>query len=422
MSADLGMSSVVPLSRIPKIVGVVQAGGQGSRMDVLTRERAKPALPFAGSYQLVDFALSNFGNSGIPDVWVSVQYEASSLDRHLAGGRPWDLDRTRGGYRRLVPEEGQASGSEGFSAGNADDLLKIGAQLREAGAEVVVVTSADQVYRLDMRAVVAQHLERGSEATIVTVEVPLAQAKHKTVVDVGRDGVVQGLTDKPTAPPHGTIAAEIFVYDVQVLLRTLDAIRHERAQADPGLTEGIGDFPDRLLPRLVEGGKTHAYALTGYWRDLGRPSAYLAAHRELLRARVDVFDDPAWPILTRSPEMPPPMMHAGSVVEDSMISPGSHVHGTVRRSVVGPGCVVEAGAVVEDSVLMHRVRVASGAQVFASVVDDSCRVGEDAQVGAQPKRWPPSDSAVVLVGRESHVAKGVVLEPGARLEPGTTAS
>ena len=190
MSADPGMSSVVPLSRIPKIVGVVQAGGQGSRMDVLTRERAKPALPFAGSYQLVDFALSNFGNSGIPDVWVSVQYEASSLDRHLAGGRPWDLDRTRGGYRRLVPEEGQASGSEGFSTGNADDLLKIGAQLREAGAEVVVVTSADQVYRLDMRAVVAQHLERGSEATIVTVEVPLAQAKHKTVVDVGRDGVV----------------------------------------------------------------------------------------------------------------------------------------------------------------------------------------------------------------------------------------
>ena len=230
------MSSVVPLSRVPKIVGVVQAGGQGSRMDVLTRERAKPALPFAGSYQLVDFALSNFGNSGIPDVWVSVQYEASSLDRHLAGGRPWDLDRTRGGYRRLVPEEGQPSGSEGFSAGNADDLLKMGAQLREAGAEVVVVTSADQVYRLDMRAVVAAHLERGSEATIVTVEVPLAQAKHKTVVDVGRDGVVQGLTDKPTGPPHGTIAAEIFVYDVPVLLRTLDAIRHERAQADPGRT------------------------------------------------------------------------------------------------------------------------------------------------------------------------------------------
>ena len=408
--------------RIPRTLAIVLAGGQGSRMGALTDEQAKPALRVGGSYRLIDIALSNLANSHLRAVWVVEQYLPHSLNEHLSAGRPWDLDRTRGGYRRLVPEEGQASGSEGFSAGNADDLLKMGAQLREAGAEVVVVTSADQVYRLDMRAVVAQHLERGSEATIVTVEVPLAQAKHKTVVDVGRDGVVQGLTDKPTGPPHGTIAAEIFVYDVPVLLRTLDAIRHERAQADPGLTEGIGDFPDRLLPRLVEGGKTHAYALTGYWRDLGRPSAYLAAHRELLRGRVDVFDDPAWPILTRSPEMPPPMMHAGSVVEDSMISPGSHVHGTVRRSVVGPGCVVEAGAVVEDSVLMHRVRVASGARVFASVVDDSCRVGEDAQVGAQPKRWPPSDSAVVLVGRESHVANGVVLEPGARLEPGTTAS
>lgn len=317
MSADLGMSSVVPLSRIPKIVGVVQAGGQGSRMDVLTRERAKPALPFAGSYQLVDFALSNFGNSGIPDVWVSVRYEASSLDRHLAGGRPWDLDRTRGGYRRLVPEEGQAS---------------------------------------------------GSEATIVTVEVPLAQAKHKTVVDVGRDGVVQGLTDKPTAPPHGTIAAEIFVYDVPVLLRTLDAIRHERAQADAGLTEGIGDFPDHLLPRLVEGGKTHAYALTGFWRDLGRPSAYLAAHRRRTGLR----------------------RRGGS----DRRGLGAHAPGAGRFRCTG--------------LRLGRRRLVPGRRG---------RAGR-----GPPNPWPPSDSAVVLVGRESYVAKWVVLEPGARLEPGTTAS
>ena len=147
-------------------------------MDVLTRERAKPAIPFAGSYQLIDFALSNLSNSGIPDVWVSVQFEASSLDRHLASGRPWDLDRTRGGYRRLVPEEGRTRAVEGFSSGNVDDLLRISPQIAELAPDVVVVMSADQVFRLDVRQVVAQFihhsLERRSRGSLAHYRVPAA--------------------------------------------------------------------------------------------------------------------------------------------------------------------------------------------------------------------------------------------------------
>ena len=173
------MPSVVPVAQTARILAIVQAGGQGSRMDVLTRERAKPALPFAGSYQLVDFALSNLAHSGIPDVWVSVQYQAGSLDEHLAGGRPWDLDRTRGGYRRLVPEEGDADSLGGFSTGNADNLMRIADDIASVAPDVVVVTSADHIFRLDLRAVIDEHLRRGAEATIVTSEVSLEEARHK---------------------------------------------------------------------------------------------------------------------------------------------------------------------------------------------------------------------------------------------------
>ncbi|MBM6545089.1 NTP transferase domain-containing protein [Janibacter sp. YIM B02568] len=409
-----------PFATPPHVLGIVQAGGKGSRMDVLTRERAKPAVPFGGSFQLIDFALSNLSNSGFPDVWVSVQFEASSLDRHLASGRPWDLDRTRGGYRRLVPEEGRTRAVEGFSSGNVDDLLRLSPQIADLRPDVVVVMSADQVFRLDVRQVVAQHLTQGSEVTVVTAEVAKTEAKHKTLVDVGDEGLITGMSEKPTTPEHGVVAAEIFVYSTDALLRELDALRRELAQEEPGLPDGLGDFP-RLVERFVERGTAHAFALEGYWRDLGRPGAYLAAHRELLRGKVDVFDDPTWPIRSHFPELPPAMVHAGAVVEDSLLTPGTQVRGTVRRSVLGPGCVVEAGAVVEDCVLMDEVVVRADAVLTAAVVDHRCEFAKGATVGSSPKRWPPADSAVVLVGRESTVGPGVSIEAGARLEPGTTA-
>lgn len=415
------MLAVVPADRSPRILGIVQAGGRGERMDVLTRERAKPALPFAGSYQLIDFALSNLGNSLIPDVWVSVQYQAGSLDRHLSGGRPWDLDRTRGGYRRLVPEQGGSSAVEGFSSGNADDLLRMSRDIATAAPDVVVVTSADQVFRLDLRAVIDRHLTRRAQCTIVTTTVAKAEARHKAVVTLGRGGVVRRLDYKPADPSCGVIAAEIFVYDAKVLLRELDGLRRDRARVDPGLAGGLGDFGEHLLPRLIAGRKTYAHELPGYWRDLGRPGAYLAAHRDLLVGKVDVFDDPRWPMLTRFPELPPAAVSAGAVVEDSMLSAGCSVAGTVRRTVLGPGCRIEPGAVVEDCVLMEGVHVTAGARVTATVLDDRCVVGRDARVGSPPRRWPAADSSVVLVGADSRIGDGVTLEPGARLEPGSTA-
>ena len=185
----------------PVVLAVIQAGGQGSRLDVLTRERAKPALSFAGSFQLIDVALTNCAHSGISDVWLSVQYQAGSLHHHLAAGRPWDLDRTRGGLRWLMPEEGGGSAAQdGFSNGNGDDLHRFADAIRAFAPDVVVVMSTDQVLALDLRPVVAAHLERGSHCTLVTTEVSRTQAAEKAVVTVGQASRVTAIDYKPERP------------------------------------------------------------------------------------------------------------------------------------------------------------------------------------------------------------------------------
>lgn len=410
------------MTRRPKVLAIVQAGGKGSRMDVLTRERAKPALPYAGHYQLVDFALSSLANSGVTDVWLSVQYLATSLHKHVAAGRPWDLDRTRGGLQWLPPEEGSGSAAQsGFSEGNGDDLYRNLDSIRDFGADVVVVLSADQVFGLDLRDVVDQHLDNGSSCTIVTTEVSRAQAAAKAVVEVGAGGVVTGLDYKPENPDATTIAAEIFAYHPSRLAAALEDLRAERVDAADGDDSGIGDFGEHLIPRLVEDGSVHAFALPGYWRDLGTPSEYVAAHRDLLAGRVDVFDDPQWPILTRWPELPSAHLRRGATVEHSVVSAGADIAGTVIGSVIGPGVRVAKGAVVEDSVVFAQTTIEAGAEVRAAVVDSECTIGRGARVGETPPGTRIGDDRIVLVGHESRVGRGVVVPPGARLEPGTRA-
>jgi glucose-1-phosphate adenylyltransferase len=179
-------------------------------MDVLTRERAKPALPFAGTYRLVDFVLSSLSHSGIRDVWLSVQYQAGSLDSVVSGGRPWDLDRTRGGFRRVVPEQGSGSAAEsGFSRGNADDLLRMRDDLERSGADVVLVASADHVFAMDLAELVDAHVSSGADATVVTADVGRDEARHNVVVHT-RGATVTGVEVKPSSPGATTVATELF--------------------------------------------------------------------------------------------------------------------------------------------------------------------------------------------------------------------
>lgn len=410
------------MTRLDRVLGIVQAGGAGARLDVLTRERAKPALPFAGDYQLIDFALSCLAHSRIPDVWVDVAYLASTLQRHLAGGRPWDLDRTEGGFRLLAPEEGAMPVESGFASGNADSLMKIWRQVETQEPELVVVMSADHIFRLDLRDVIDLHRERGAECTLVTAQISATEAMTKAVVQVDDDRVTE-VAYKPERPCGTTVCTEISVYDAAVLGETLaeltrqlrSRVRHD----DPPGESGLGDFGEHLLPWLVERGRTFAFPLASYWRDVGRPEAYLEAHRDLLAGRIDVFDDPERPVRTRLEHRLAARLSDGCRVIDALISPGAVVRGTVLRSVLGPGVVVGAGATVEDSVVMAETVIGPGATVLTAIVDERCTVGRRATVGARPSGTRPDPGDVCLVGRESRIGDGKALPPGSRLEPGS---
>ncbi len=408
----------MPRPDAPTVLAIVQAGGQGSRMDVLTRERAKPALPFAGSYHLVDVALSNLANSGVDHVWVCVQYQAASLDGHLQSGRPWDLDRNHGGYRRMVPDQGTGV-YDGFSTGNGDMLYRIIDQIRALDPDLVVTVSADQVFRLDLRAVILEHLAKEAVATVVTTKVSRTEAKHKAVVSIGADGAVSRIVDKPDKAASTLISAEIVVLDTEVLLETLEELRDELSdQAEEGDT-GLGDLAEHVLPRLVTTGRVHPFELRGYWKDMGRPETYLAAHRDLVRGRVDIFDDPHWRMRGNQPDIVPARVRDGAEVSDSILAAGSDVAGTVRRSVLGPGVVVQKGAVVTDSVIFTGTVVEAGAVVATSIVDEGVRVRRGARVGATPA-GRATDATITLVGGQCDIPAGAVVEAGGRLEPGTT--
>ncbi len=411
------------------MLALVQAGGQGSRMDVLTRERAKPVLPYGGMHRLVDFVLSSFANSGLVDVWVSVEYQVASIDDYLSGGRPWSLDRNRGGFRRMVPQSGSGSPTEDeFAHGNADLLLRMSRDLMRFGAQTLVVASADHVFAADLAPVIERHVESGADATVMTSEVTKREASNNVVVLTGAGGRATGVEVKPSRPSSGVVATEIFLYRTDSLLEALFELRRELSadadeDADPGegADSGLGDFGEHLLPRLISGGTVRTEPLSGYWRDLGRPGAYLDGHRDLLAGRVDVFGHDGYPVISHWDDRPAARLRQGCHVEESLLSSGADVAGEVVRSVIGPGVVVEKGARVEDSVLFADCRVAAGAQVFTTIADDRSSFGPRCVVGELPTSRVARDDEVTLVGRDSVVGRRRQVSAGARLEPGTTA-
>jgi glucose-1-phosphate adenylyltransferase len=402
------------------VLAIVQAGGAGSRMDVLTRERARPGLPFGGVYQLVDFPMSNLRHSRIEDVWLSVQYQADSLDEQVANGRPWDLDRDAGGFRLLTPQQGGSPDADGFASGNADELFRIRDQIAATGPETTIVLSSDHVYRLDFNDAIDTHRRKRAECTVVTTEVSRAEASHHATVESNRVGRVTGFAYKPSRPSTGVVATEIFLYDTTTLLDVLDQLHRELTETATPESNGLGDFGEHLLPRFVDRGRTFVHALPGYWRDLGRPETYLAAHQDLIRGETDLFSDRSWPILARIPQRSPAVICAGARVEDSLLSPGCRVLGSVRRSVLGPGVTIERGAKVTDSILFADATVQEGAAVSWAILDRNVVVQPGATVGARPRSTPARSEDLTLVGRDSRIGPKTSVPRGGRLEPGTT--
>ncbi len=405
-----------------KVLALVLAGGQGGRMEVLTRERAKPALPYAGVYRLIDFALSNLAHSGIDNVWVVVQYETHSINDVLANGRPWDLDRTHGGLMILPPQQGAGAKDTGFAEGNADAIFRNRRLLREFDPDLLLVLSADHIYKLDYNDVIATHRAKDATCTLVTTHVPIAEASNFGVVKLNRENRVTGFDYKPEEPTSDIALTEVFVYDAAVLLETLETL-HARLDRDgEGGGAGLEDFGDQLLPELVRAGKVYAHELEGYWKDVGRPETYFQSHMDLLADHPGLaLDDQRWPVLTLEPQRMPAKIHETAAITNSLISPGCDIRGTVARSVLAPGVFVEEGATVRDTIIFHDTVVEAGASVQFAIVDALVRIGARARVGGEPKNEPPTTEELTLIGQEATIEGASTIKRGARVDPSATA-
>jgi glucose-1-phosphate adenylyltransferase len=405
--------------RVPKVLTLILAGGEGSRLEVLTERRAKPAMPFAGTYRLIDFPLSNCMHSELSEVWVIQQYEPYSIVDHLANGRPWDLDRTYGGLRILHPHTGDRTG--GFHKGNADAIHRNRAYIEEFRPEVLLVLSADHVYKLDYRDVVERHIETGADLTIVTTEVPAEEATRFGIVQTHGDRVTD-YAYKPAEPKSSTAATEVFVFRPDALLDRLADLAAEKARSDSDDDEDtVEDLGDETLPSLVGEGRASAFPFEGYWRDVGTVDSYWHAHMELATATAAIdLDDPAWRIRTLGSERSPASVTEGATIARSLLSPGCTVHGIVLRSVLSPGVVVRDGATVIDSVILHDTEIGEGAEVSGAIVDRAVRVGEKARIGrgAGPRTTAED---IAIVGMGVSISDGAEIARGARLEPGASA-
>ncbi len=338
------------------MLAIVLAGGEGGRLRPLTDGRAKPVVPFGGVFRLVDFALTNCLHSGLTDVWVVEQYEPHGLNDHLANGRPWDLDRTEGGLQVLPPWKGE--GEDGFVEGNAEALRSHAKIIEGFAPDVVLTMSADHVLRLDLREVLAFHLGHGKGLTIVTKDLPGEDVSRYGVVRVSGK-VVKRFDYKPEEPKGHTVATEVFAYSGPALLKALEEA-------------GEGDYGESLVPYFVEKGEARAFRHEGYWRDVGTISSYLQGHLDLVDEAFDL-DSPNWPLRSRSFAREPARVVSGTL-RQALVAPGARVEGTVVRSVVGHGAVVEKGARVEECVLLDGAVVAAGARLARCVVMEGARV------------------------------------------------
>lgn len=410
----------------PNVLAMVLAGGQGGRMDVLTRRRAKPSLPYAGVYRLIDFSLSNLHNSGMTDVWLVVQFETQSIVQSVANGRPWDLDRTHGGLV-IVPPQQEGESDEGlWHEGNADAIFQNRVLIRETNPDLLLVLSADHIYKLDYNDVIDQHLKTGAEVTLVTTEVPIDQASNHGTVEVNARGWVTTFEYKPDQPSSPIVATEIFVYNADVVLKTLERLSRERTP-DGAEGSGLEDFGHELLPELVSDGKVFEYRLPGYWKDVGRPETYFQSHMDLLKIASNThredhpdlnLEDTHWPILTRDVQRMPARIHGTARIDHSLVSPGCDIAGKVERSVLAPGVKVEPGATVQDSIVLQDTVVHANARVRFAIVDEHVEIGAGASVGQRARGVLAMTEDLVLVGARARISKGAKLKRGERVEPG----
>jgi glucose-1-phosphate adenylyltransferase len=386
-----------------KTRAVILAGGEGSRLGVLTVKRAKPAVPFAGKYRIIDFPLSNCVNSGIFDVMILAQYRPQSLIEHVGSGAPWDLNRDfTGGVKILSPYK--ARNDSDWFVGTADAVQQTFGFIKKDNPDLILVLSGDHIYTMDYDPMISFHIDHQADLTIGTIKVSLEEASRFGVVTTDNNYQVASFVEKPAEPPSTLANMGVYLFKRELLDKVLWEDRERRGSTH--------DFGKDIIPRLVKSkARVFAYPYSGYWMDVGTVQSYWQAHMDMLSPtpKLKLYNRD-WIIHTRTEERAPARLPARATVYASMLCDGCYVgeNATVESSVLSPGVVVRSGAVVRESVLATDCVIESGAVIERAVLDKRVKVGQNARVG-----WGIADQniRIALVGKNSTVPAGYVVEP-----------
>ncbi len=391
----------------------ILAGGLGTRLCLLSERRAKPAVPIGGKYRIIDFTLSNCVNSGIYDVGVLTQYRPTSLRQHIGIGRPWDLDRTRGGVQLLQPSLDSVESD--WYQGTADAIYRNLIHLRRRMTDHVLVLSGDHVYKMDYNILYAFHEANRASVTVAVTEVPAESVSAFGILETDRTGRVVGFEEKPRLARSRLASMGVYLFDRRALINWLIE--------DAAVADSRHDFGKDLLPRLVaRGGAVYAYRFREYWQDVGALESYFQTNMDLLSDRPPLdLNDPTWLIHTQSADRPPVRFESGGVGERSLIANGCRIAGTVVRSILFPGVVVAPGAVVRDSIVMNDTLVLRDAVLDHAILDKEVVVGQGARVGwgeqMTPNQACPEHLAtgLLVVGKGARVPEGITVGRNARI-------
>ena len=372
-------------------IAMLLAGGQGSRLGVLTQHIAKPAVPFGGKYRIIDFPLSNCVNSGIDTVGVLTQYQPLELNTYIGNGQPWDLDRMSGGVAILPPYMTSTRGD--WYKGTANAVFQNINFIEPYDPEYVLVLSGDHIYKMNYDWMLRDHIRAGADCTIAVINVPEAEAPRFGIMNTDDAGRVLEFEEKPPHPKSTKASMGVYIFSWKVLRRYLT-----EDDRDP---ESHNDFGHDIIPKMLADGRMlYAYEYKGYWKDVGTIESLWEANMDILRRESGlVLHDPLWRIYGRNPAMPPQYVAPGAQMKNSMIAEGCHIEGTVENSIIFYDVKIEAGAQVRDSIVMQGSIVRAGATVDRAILADRVDVGAGAKIGA------PGDGSITVLGSGAAVAE-----------------
>lgn len=385
-----------------EVVAMLLAGGQGSRLGVMTKKLAKPAVPYGGKYRIIDFPLSNCVNSGIETVGVLTQYQPLVLNEYIGSGKPWDLDCMNGGVQVLPPF--QRSGRSDWYKGTANAIYQNLDYIDRYNPDYVVILSGDHIYKMDYSKMISFHKNKKASCTIAVIDVPESEASRFGILNTNPDNSVYEFEEKPKNPKSTKASMGVYVFNKDKLKEYLIKDAEDKNSSN--------DFGKDVVPAMLRDSEPlFAYEFKGYWKDVGTISSLWEANMDLLNpnSTLDLSDE-TWKIYSRNPIMPPHYISSTANVQNSLISDGCNVCGEVDSSVLFPGVYVAPGAVVKDSIVMPYTRVGKDVEIQYAIICENVLIHDNAKIGSRPESTKNKNSwGITVVGEDRTISSGAVI-------------